>query len=68
VNLMPFLGAAIMQPVLGLILESHGKTEAGFPPEAYQKAFFLYFITALIAFLSACCIRETIRSGKAASA
>lgn len=68
VNLCPFLGAAIMQPVLGMILDAHGQGLSGYPPEAYGKAFLLYFVSSIIAFAAACGIQETLPPrGKAAA-
>ena len=40
VNLFPFLGGAVMQPVLGIILESYGQGPDGYSAEAYSQAFF----------------------------
>ncbi len=62
VNLFPFLGGAIMQPVLGLVLDGYGRGAAGYPPEAYASAFSLYFIAAILALVGACCTEETVHA------
>ena len=59
-NLFPFLGGAVAPPILGAILEAQGKTAAGYPAQAYAKAFLLYFIFALIALGLACFLKETM--------
>jgi sugar phosphate permease len=60
-NLFPFLGGAIAPPILGAILEAQEKTATGYSAQAYSKAFFLYFIFALIALVAACFITETMK-------
>jgi sugar phosphate permease len=61
-NLFPFLGGAIAPPILGAILEAQEKTAAGYSAQAYSKAFFLYFIFALIALAASCFITETMQT------
>ena len=61
VNLFPFLGGAVAPPILGAILESFGKTGAGYPAAAYAQAFRVYFFLALIALGLACLVTETMR-------
>ncbi|MFH1738616.1 MAG: hypothetical protein ABIH23_06375 [bacterium] len=60
VNVAPFLAGAIMQPVLGVILDTQGEGPSGYSPDAYGKAFLLYFLSALIAFVAACLVQETL--------
>ncbi len=59
-NLFPFLGGAVAPPILGAILELQVKTATGYSAEAYSKAFFLYFIFALLALGASCFIKETM--------
>ncbi|KMY68513.1 MFS transporter [Desulfocarbo indianensis] len=60
VNLFPFLGGAVMQPVLGMVLEAQGRTPAGtFAPEAYGKAFLIYFFASLAALAASLMCKET---------
>jgi sugar phosphate permease len=62
VNLFPFLGGAVMQPVLGMVLEAQGRTPQGtFSPETYSKAFLLYFFTSLVALVAALLSKETFK-------
>ena len=62
VNLFPFLGGAVMQPVVGMVLEAQGRTAAGtFSPETYGKAFLLYFFASLIALAAALLSKETLK-------
>lgn len=66
VNLFPFLGGAVMQPVLGMVLEAQGRTAAGtFSPETYGKAFLLYFFASLIALAAAVLCKETLKRARA---
>ncbi len=64
VNLFPFLGGAVAPPVLGAILESHGKAGAGYAPAAYSEAFQVYVYLALIALGLACLVTETMPKPK----
>lgn len=63
VNLFPFVGGAVFQPLLGYLLERHGKTGGVFSPEAYQSAFASLFICACIALAAALFARETMGRG-----
>ncbi len=60
VNLFPFAGGAVFQPVLGYTLERYGRGEGVFPVEAYQAAFSILFACAVVATLSSLFIRETL--------
>ncbi len=64
VNGFPFLGAALAQPLIGLILDSYGKPMEGYPVEAYCHAFWYYVVFAVIALVSACCVHETYNKQK----
>jgi sugar phosphate permease len=60
VNLFPFLGGAVYQPLLGWMLEAQGRGPGGeFPAEAYQSAFLLYFVSACVALGAALLAKET---------
>ena len=60
VNLFPFAGGAVFQPILGYILESHGRTGDSFTIAGYQSAFFALFICAVIAFCATLFVKETL--------
>ena len=59
VNLFPFLGGAVMQPLLGIILDGQGPVGGPYTSEAYGKAFMVYFAASIIAFAAACLAKET---------
>ncbi|MEW6442667.1 MAG: MFS transporter [bacterium] len=60
VNLFPFAGAAVLQPLLGAILESHGRAAGGaFTLDGYRHAFLVLFLCALAASASSFLMRET---------
>jgi sugar phosphate permease len=60
VNLFPFAGGAVFQPVLGYILEGQGRIEGAFTVAGYKNAFLVLFCCGIIAFLSSFFIRETM--------
>jgi sugar phosphate permease len=60
VNLFPFAGGAVFQPVLGHILERHGKVGESFTLAGYEQAFFVLFLCGVGAFLSSLFLKETL--------
>ena len=60
INLFPFAGGAIFQPVLGYVLETHGMVDGRFIITGYQLAFQLLFVSALIALVASLFIKETM--------
>ncbi len=62
VNVFPFLGAAISQPLVGFILDCHEMGTTGYSVEAYRHAFLLYIVLSLLALLSACFMVDTFPS------
>jgi MFS family permease len=62
VNLFPFAGGALFQPVLGQILESHGRHGDAFTVTGYQAAFQVLFIAAILALLASLFTKETLVS------
>lgn len=60
INIAPFLGGAIMQPVVGIILEAHGSGPTGYSAQAYGSAFTVYFVSAVIALVAVMFIKETM--------
>jgi len=60
VNIFPFFGGAVFQPILGYILESHGRVQNAFTPAGYRQAFFLLFFSAGIALIASLFLQETL--------
>jgi sugar phosphate permease len=60
VNLFPFAGGAIFQPILGAVLEHYGRTGGNFRLIGYEKAFLILFICALVAMGATFFMRETL--------
>jgi len=60
-NLFPFLGGAIFQPILGYILESHGRVGDAFTISGYQKGFLILLLCATVAFISTLFLKETLK-------
>ena len=60
VNLFPFAGGAVFQPVLGVTLESYGKMDGKFTIAGYEKAFLILFLCAFVALIASFYIKETL--------
>ncbi len=60
VNLFPFLAGAVMQPLMGYLLEMGGKTDAVFTIQAYRYAFVAPFVSALLALVCSLFVKETL--------
>ena len=63
VNLFPFAGGAVFQPLLGYLLERHGRVEGAFSVAGYEQAFLTLFLSGLIAFLASLFLKETLAKG-----
>lgn len=61
VNLFPFAGGAVLQPLLGYILEGHTHAQGGFALSGYQQAFLILFICGILSLLSSLFVEETMR-------
>jgi sugar phosphate permease len=59
INLFPFAGGAIFQPLLGSVLERSGETSGLFTLHGYQHAFAILFACAVTALLASLFIKET---------
>ncbi|MFZ7125887.1 MAG: MFS transporter [Desulfobacterales bacterium] len=64
VNLFPFVGGAVFQPLVGFLLERHGRTGDIFSPSAYQSAFMVLWVCSWIALGAALLSRETMTDGR----
>ena len=60
INLFPFAGGAVFQPLLGHVLERHGKVEGAFTLAGYEQAFLVLFVCGLIAFSACFFLKETL--------
>lgn len=58
VNLFPFAGGAVMQPVLGGVLEHGGRIDGLFSISGYRAAFSVLLVCAILALLSSFYIKE----------
>jgi sugar phosphate permease len=66
VNLFPFLGGALLQPVTGWLLQIQGGPQGPYTPAMYQKVFLFYLGLALVALICACLAKDTLPGRKAA--
>lgn len=62
VNLFPFAGGAIFQPLLGYIVERKGLLDGAFTVAGYRQAFLVLFLCSFFAFLATLFVRETIEA------
>jgi len=67
VNLFPFLGGAVMQPLLGWILKLGKSPDGGLSPEAYAQAFLVYLAAAAVAFIASLLLTETAPQARPAA-
>lgn len=58
INLFPFVGGGILQPLIGYILERHAVSASGFTTAGYASAFRVFFGAASIALLLSLFFRE----------
>ncbi len=61
INLFPFLGGAVFQPILGLVLELNGKVNDAFTLAGYRQAFLVLFACSVIALISSFFLKETLQ-------
>ncbi len=61
VNLFPFAGGAVLQTVLGAILDCHGTVGDDFVLSGYRQGFLVLFGCAAVAFLASLCLKETMQ-------
>lgn len=60
INLFPFAGGAVFQPLIGWVLENNGRSAAGFTVGGYQQAFLLLVGCSIAALVGALVMKETI--------
>lgn len=59
VNLFPFAGAALFQPLIGLVLDYSGSVGSIYSPEAYRISFVVFLLAAVLALISVFFMKET---------
>lgn len=60
INLFPFAGGAVLQPVLGAVLEGRGRVGDAFSVSGYGAAFSILFGAALVALACSLFFKETL--------
>jgi len=60
VNLFPFAGAALFQPLIGLVLDCSGGLGSMYSPEAYRISFVVFLLAAVLALISVFFMKETL--------
>jgi len=58
-NLFPFAGGALLQPLIGLVLDCSGRSGTTYSVEAYRLSFVGFLVAAVLALISVFLIRET---------
>ena len=61
VNVFPFIGGIIFQPLIGYILDRGGKIQDMYASSAYRSMIWLLFITSIIALISIMFSKETLK-------
>ncbi len=62
INLFPFLGGAVFQPILGFLLELNGKVDGAFTLSGYRQAFIVLFGCSVIALFASFFLKETLEN------
>ena len=62
INLFPFVGAIIFQPLMGYVLDRAGNTDGSYPLFAYRQMLWIFFITSIIALISIMKCKETFHT------
>ncbi|HOJ72270.1 MAG TPA: hypothetical protein PLR38_10600, partial [Syntrophorhabdaceae bacterium] len=60
-NIFPFIGGLIFQPLLGYILDRSGKAGGVYLPSGYQIIIWILFITSILALMSVLFSKETLK-------
>jgi len=60
-NVFPFIGGIIFQPLIGYVLDRTGKIQGIYPASAYRYMLWLLFITSVFALISIAFSKETIK-------
>ncbi len=60
VNVFPFTGGALFQPVVGMVLDHTGRLGSMYSPEAYRISFVVFLLAAVVALISVLFMKETL--------
>jgi len=60
-NVFPFIGGIIFQPLIGYMLDKTGKIQGVYPPSAYKSMIWLLFVISILALISIMFSKETIK-------
>jgi sugar phosphate permease len=61
INIFPFIGGVLFQPLMGLVLDRAGKVGGAYPPAAYQTIIWIFFVTSVVALISIFFCKETLK-------
>jgi len=61
INIFPFIGGIIFQPLMGYVLDRTGKIQGTYQPAAYNILIWVLFITSLLSLISIMFSRETFK-------
>lgn len=61
VNLFGFVGGIIYQPLIGYFMDMAGKVDGKYLPQGYNTAFLLLFVTSIVYFFSALCVKDELK-------
>ncbi|MBI4797548.1 MAG: MFS transporter [Desulfarculus sp.] len=67
VNLFPFSGGAVLQPVVGLILQGQDRVQGVASPAGYGTAFTVFLVAAVLALAASFLLKETLAPRREAS-
>lgn len=59
INVFPFIGGIVFQPLIGWILDKSGKFQGTYEPSAYLSIIWLLFVTSIVALISIMFSEET---------
>lgn len=60
-NIFPFIGGLLFQPLLGYILDRSGKISGAYSASGYHVVIWLLFITSLVSLISIAFSKETLK-------
>jgi sugar phosphate permease len=60
-NIFPFVGAVLFQPLIGLLLDAAGAVKGSYPPWAYRLVIVAFAATSVLALISILFCKETLK-------